>query len=421
MPTSTKMMDHLFRQQSGKMNSILINHFGFEYSGLIEDVIQETFLAALKHWGMKGIPENPEGWLMQVAKNKIINEVNCRKRHGKLNQKYIQTSDLEILTDTLDDEIIKREQIKALFSCCSDELSTKSQIMLTLKVISGFGDKEIGKALFMKEQAVRKGIYRARSVLKESGREYLEVKEVDYKNRIETVLMVLYLMFNEGYHSTSEDSLLNADISFEAIRLTTWLLDISEVDHGNTHALLALMFFNFSRFNARTNQKHEILDIEHQDRNKWQKPFIQKGLYHLKQSRVSTQVSRYHIESGIAAVHCLSPSFNETNWSQIVTYYEKLLLIDTSIHVKINYAIALSEKGESEKGLEILKSLENQVKEKNSLLFGAMARINMNLKNIELAKSYYKVALDLTESHNEKKFYEAKLSSLLLNTDGLQN
>ncbi len=414
-------MDHLFRQQSGKMNSILINSYGFEYSEIIDDVIQETFLIALKQWGMKGVPDNPEGWLMQVSKNKFLNEINRLKRHGKLNIKSIEHSELDGFPETLSDNRFKQEQLRTLFSCCTPQISAKAQIMLTLKIVSGFGDREIAKALLMNEQAVRKAIYRARNTIKEIGESALVVSQSDYKDRQEIVLKILYLMFNEGYHSSSGDKLLDEDITFEAIRLTSWLLEIKYLNHSTIHAVLALMFFNFSRFDARLNKNGEIMDIEQQDRSTWSKELIQKGMYHQKKSRETEVLTSYHIESGIAAVHCLSQSYDDTNWAQIANYYERLMTFDSSLQVQINFAIALSENGESLQALNILKGIDQKGSENKSLLFGAMARVHRNLKQIELATSYYKVALDMTENDNERKFYEAKIANLLLNTDRLNN
>ena len=419
MTISKQITDHLFRQQSGKMNSILINQFGFEHSSTVEDIIQETFLAALKHWRMKGIPENPEAWLMQVAKNKLINELQRRKRHGKLNKNIVQPADLNLLTEN--DELIKREQIKAFFACCSPSISSKAQIMLTLKIISGFGDREIAKGLLMSEQSVRKSIYRTRKTLKELGKAAFNIGKGEYIERLDIVLKVLYLMFNEGYYTSSGDKILDEDISFEAIRITTWLLEINYLEHGKIHALLSLMFYNFARFESRTDSSNQIIDIEHQDRSKWDAKFVQQGIYHQRKSRESTEISKYHIESGIAAVHCLSKSYSETDWNQIVLYYQRLLTFDNSFIIEINYAIALSEAGEISASLKLLKGLKRNRMKDSSLLFGALARVYQRKGNLEIAKSYYKVAMDMTLSENERHFFESKLNKLFLNTDGSLN
>lgn len=421
MTAQTKMMDHLFRQQAGKMNSILLNKYGFEFASLIDDVIQETFLVASRQWVMKGMPENPEGWLMQVSKNKFLNELNRQKRHGKLNYNALEISDIDEVTESMSDTQIKQGQINVLFSCCSPQISVKAQIMLTLKIVSGFGDREIARALIMNEESVRKAIYRARNSIKVIGQSALNVSESDYEKRVDVVLRVLYLIFNEGYQSSTGYKLLDEDITFEAIRLTGWLLDLDLKDNGKIHALLALMFFNFSRFKARLSEKGEILDIEEQDRKKWSIELIHKGMYHQRKSRVSEQISKYHIESGISSVHCSSVSYEDTNWSQIIDYYQRLLKIDDSFQIWVNYAIAICEEGEPNKALEILRGINQKGAYKNSILFGAFARVHLKLKQIEMAKSYYKVAIDMTNNINERVFYETKISKLLLNTDGMSN
>lgn len=421
MIEDTRLMDHLFRQQSGKMASILTNLFGFEYSSLIDDIIQDTFFSALQHWKMKGLPENPEAWLMQVAKNKIINELNRKGRHNKLNQKYLEQNRFDLLDEEVNEASVKREQILALFTCCSPLLSPKSQIMLTLKIVSGFGDKEIAKALLMSEQAVRKAIYRSRNTLKDAQLEMRELGEDEYQARLETVLRVLYLMFNEGYLTSSGDEILDEDISFEAIRITEWLLERADINHGEVHALLGLMYFTFARFPARTARDGRLIDIQHQDRSLWDKGLIQRGIFHQKNSRETSVLTKYHIECGIASAHCLSDSYESTDWGFIAELYHHLQKYYSSDAVKINYAVVLSESGDSRKSIEILKKLEKSKKGHNHLLFGALARVYENMEDLELAKSYYKVALDLAKYEYEKNYLEGRIHDLLLKTNGNEN
>ncbi len=420
MESKTKMMDHLFRRQAGKMTSILINLFGFEHSDLIDDVVQETFLAALKNWGLKGVPENPEGWMMQVARNKLINELNRINRHGNLNQKYAELSEFERLVDE-PDEVIKTEQIQAFFKCCSPELTSKSQVILALKIVSGFGDKEIAKAMLMNEQAVRKSAYRAKNSLIQIGKASLILSRDDYQERLDAVLRVLYLMFNEGYRSTSYEEVINEEISFEAIRICEWLLDLDGIDYGKVHALLALMLFNFARFTSRIDDSNQIVDIEHQERSKWDKNLINKGAYHQGKSRQSESLSRYHIECGIASAHCFARSYAETNWEMILMYYQTLKEFDNSTTVQINHSIALCESGNAQEALIQLKAIESESKKDSSQLFAAIAKVYERLKEIEMARSYYKVAIDMTSHLGERAFLENKLSLLLTNTQGSNN
>ncbi len=404
------MVEHLFRQQSGKMSAILTRIFGFQNTELIEDIIQDTFLSAIKTWGMKGEPENPEAWLMLVAKNKIINELNRKKRHTeKREQLHYETAYHQIDELFLDHEI-KDSQLRLLFACCHPDLKVRVQIMLTLKTLSGFGDKEIASALLMNPSAVKKGIYRAKEELKikhdSIGIPFLS----EVSDRMETVLTIIYLMFNEGYKTTTGKEVINDELCFEAIRLAWLLLETKFEDKGKIYALLALMYLTLARFPSRLNSAGELIEIGIQNREKWDKELISKGFSFLKKSRTSTSLSRYHLESSIASVHCMASSFENTDWDTILYCYEKLLELDSSFMVRLNYAIALGWAKGFELGLNELKKLEKESKTtKRSFLYAGIAELNLRMGKFEVAKSYYQVALDKTESQVDKVFLNKKI------------
>lgn len=408
--TSSSLMEHLFRQQSGKMSAILTRIFGFQNTALIEDIIQETFLSAIKTWGIKGAPENPEAWLMLVAKNKIINELNRKKRHAEKNEKIHYEQAEESIDELFLDHEIKDSQLRVLFACCHPDLKTKAQIMLTLKVLSGFGDKEIANALLMNPSAVKKGIFRARNQLKEQ-HEQLGIPFLsEISDRIDTVLTIIYLIFNEGYKTTRSKVIIDEEMCYEAIRLAMLLLEIEETDEGKINAMLSLMYFTMARFPSRLNGIGELIEIAEQDRTKWDNKLIGIGFDFLKKSRTSKELSRYHLESTIASVHCSAATFEETDWSTILYCYKKLLDVDDSIMIRLNHAIALSRVEGFEKGLEVLKELEKKSDAiKRPLLFAAIADMNRQLENYEIAKSYYQVALDLTEKKPDQQFIEKKI------------
>ena len=403
-------MEHLFRQQSGKMSAILTRIFGFSNTDLVEDILQETFLSAMKTWGMKGEPENPEGWLMLVAKNKIINELNRRKRHAEKREKiHYETAEEKIEELFLDHEI-KDSQLRVLFACCHPDLSPRSQIMLTLKVLSGFGDREIASALLMSPEAVKKGIYRSRQQLK-NDHDYIGIPFLSEVNdRIDTVLTIIYLIFNEGYKASVGDTVIDEELCYESIRLVFLLKDIPDVDQGEVYALLALMYLTLARFPSRITKKGELVEIENQDRSKWDKELIDAGVGFLKKSRESNKLSRYHLESTIAAVHFTSPSYEQTDWGTIVFCYERLMKKDDSFMIRLNHAIALGKLKEAETGLSKLKELEKDAPSgKRGLLFAAIAEINLRIGNFEVAKSYYQVSLDLSKTPADSEFLARKI------------
>ena len=392
------------------MSAILTRVFGFQNAELVDDIIQDTFLSALKTWSIKGRPENPEAWLMMVAKNKIINELNRKKRHAEKNEKIHYENAEESIDELFLDHEIKDSQLRVLFACCHPDLKPRAQIMLTLKVLSGFGDKEIANALLMNSSAVKKGIFRARNQLKAEhdsiGIPFLS----EISNRMETVLTIIYLIFNEGYKTTRSKIVIDEELCYEAIRLALLLLETEGIDKGKINALLSLMYLTMARFPSRLNEVGELIEIGEQDRTKWDKELIDAGFHFLKKSRETSTLSRYHLESTIASVHCSAHTFEETDWRTILFCYEKLMEIDDSVLVKLNHAIALSRVHGFEKGLEVLKELEkNSNTTKRPLLFAAIADMNMHLERYEIAKSYYQVALDLTEKLPDQKFIEKKI------------
>lgn len=405
----TQHIDHLFRQESGKMTAVLTRIFGFKNSNLIEDIVQETFLSAMKTWPLKGSPDNPSAWLMQVAKNKTLNALRERKKMSVWNPNNQQEAD-HIGRLFLDHEI-QDSQMRMLFACCYPQLAQRVQIMVTLKTLSGFSNEEIASALLMSSTAVKKAIYRAKKEMQVYYHDGIPVPDVNLaKKRLETVYTILYLMFNEGYKRSYNDHVISEDLCFEAVRLTILILDIKGVNHGKTHALLSLMYFSMARFPARRDGSGRMVDLKFQDRLLWDKNSINAGFYHLKISRESTALSKYHLESGIASLHCSAASYEKTNWKGILDYYEKLKKLENSEVIRLNYAIVLSKVKGAAAGLKALDQVEpDTTKEKQFLFLAARADMNAELKNYEIAKSYYQVAFDMAHSKADKNFLRSKI------------
>lgn len=407
------LVEHLFREQSGKMYAVLIHQFGVGQSDFVEDVIQETFIAALKTWRMKGVPEKPEAWLMRVAKNKLLNLLKRERRLVRFAE-FEKAGDWQVEMESvfLPHEI-KDAQLRALCMCCRPELSLKNQIMLMLKILSGFGNAEIAAALCMSEVAVRKAIYRAKDTLVQQKSKKELLGQVHHQESIGAVVTVLYLMFNEGYRKSTGKEVLDIELCAEAMRLGFLLLDMELTNKGEIHALLSLMFFSTARFPARIHKSGRVISIEEQDRSLWNQQYIKRGLYHLEQSRSSDQLTVYHLEASIASVHCTAKNLNNTKWVDIVAYYELLQKMSDSEMIRINLAIAKSEWKGAETGLLELRRLEESGIQKSQLFCAAMAHIYRKLNHAELAKSYYQVAIDLSTIPSEKKYLEYQLNELL--------
>ncbi|MDX1641589.1 MAG: sigma-70 family RNA polymerase sigma factor, partial [Balneolaceae bacterium] len=273
--TANNLVDHLFRTESGKMTAILTRIFGFRHSNLVEDIIQETFLSALKTWPLKGQPDNPSAWLMQVAKNKAINTLKRKSRLEELDTNHLE--EFHQINQLFLDHEIKDSLLRMLFACCYPELPERTQILLILKTLCGFSNAEIASALLMSAGAVKKAVYRAKKEI-QNKYERMSVPAVrDAKKNLDTVYTVIYLMFSEGYKQSFGANVINEDLCFEAARLTTLLLEISDVNHGKTHALLSLIYFGMARFPARMGTNGEIIDLKLQNRSFWDKNYLNAG------------------------------------------------------------------------------------------------------------------------------------------------
>lgn len=403
------IVDHLFREEAGKMTAILIRLFGFQNAELAEDIVQETFIAALKNWPLKGEPENPSAWLMRVARNKAINVL---KR-----EQLVRSKALEIADFTIEEQIeglfsnyeITDSQLRMLFTCCYEEIQPREQIMLILSTLGGLNNAEIGNALLLSRDAVKKAIYRAKEKVKTRHHKLPIISVQDIQERSGTVLKAIYLIFNEGYWASFSDEIVNEDLCYTALRLSHLMLNLEELNKGEVHALLSLMYFSIARFPAR-NVAQEIVDLKDQDRSKWDSDFIKKGFHHLKESRSSKTLTAFHLESSIASIHCSTETFEQTRWEQITTYYKKLMDLKPSPIIQLNYAIAYSYWKGSEVGLRLLGDIEPSLpKEKRFHLSAAKAEMNVRLGKFALAKSYYQVAADQANTRADVNYLMKKV------------
>jgi len=400
------------------MFSILIRLFGFDNSSLIEDIIQETFLAAMKTWSIKGVPEQPEAWLMQVSKNKLINELKKRNNRTRLNEQFAGEKLEEKVDELFLDKEIKDSQLRALFACCNPFLNKKEQIMLTLKILSGFNDSEIANALLSSSEAVKKAIYRAKKSLQEQEIDLNAPFIHEIKDRIETIHTIIYLIFNEGYKQTSGNSVINEDLCFEASRLAVLVSSIDGDHQPESYALLALIYFSMARFPARLNTNGEMIELETQDRSLWDKEMIYAATSLLAKSRNTKRISAYHLEATISSIHCMAKNFDATDWESITMCYQNLITIDNNPVAQINYAIALSKWKGPESGLNKLEEIEEKTsKPIKHLFYTAKAAMLFDNKQYGKAKSYYQVAYDLSKNEMDKKFLSKKIQ--LCDREGL--
>lgn len=338
------LIPHLFRTEYQKMISVLGAMFGIDHIENIEDIVSETFLAATEHWSVKGIPENPVAWLYTVAKNKTRNYI---KHHAVFQQKVsvniknTNPSSEEIELD-LSEKNIADSQLAMIFTVCDPCISSESQVSLALNLLCGFGIQEIADAFLVNKEVIYKRLQRAKQKLKEAQIKIEQPTAVEIDERLDTVLITLYLLFSEGYYSVSQDSVLRKDLCDEAIRLTGILLRDEKTNKPSVNALQALMCFHASRFDARINNNGQIILYDDQDESLWDRELVDLGNYYLIQAASGNQISRFHLEAGIAYWHTRK---NETKekWENILDLYDQLITLEYSPVAALNRTYALSK------------------------------------------------------------------------------
>lgn len=412
---------HLFRENSGKMVSVLSQMFGLGQIDIVLDVVQDTFETALSKWRFSGIPDNPSGWLMQVAKNKAL---NAFKRENKTQafspSVYINHFDKSFENQfdiLLSPKEIKDSQLRLLFTCCHPDFSAKNQIIITLNILCGFGVPEIANALLMNKETVKKALTRSKASLRKLDN-ILQTNIITRSDeRIKTIQTILYLMFNEGYKTTRSKEAINNDLCYEAIRLAKLLENDNSAVNSETNALVALMFFNISRFPARLGTSDEWLTLEEQDRSQWNKIFIEEGYHYLNKATQSEMVTRFHIEAVIASLHCSAPTFEATDWKKIAYLYKQLERIEPSPLATLNRIIAESYLSSSN-SIQALDELEVNADLKNNFLVtAAKGDIYKRKGEFENARIFYEQALSLSASPVDRKFLEKKIIQCQLTTN----
>ncbi len=406
-------LDHLFRYEYGKLVSLLTAKFSSQRIELIEDAVQEALLKAMQIWGYKEIPQNPSGWLYKTAKNYLIDQLRRERKSvdieisTKKMLSEIELKDEDILSSLSDD------QLKMIFACCHPSLNLTEQIMLSLKLIGGLGLSEIANALMKNEEAVKKAITRAKQKFKEKVGELAIPEGRELFDRLEAVLKVIYLIFNEGYKATEGETLIKKDICDEAIRMALILHNNDICDTAELNALLALMFFNASRFDARLDENGKLLTLDKQNYSLWKQNYIEQGLQFLNNSSRGTSISEYHIEAVIASIYSTSNSFEETNWEAILRLYNVLLDINPSPIIKLNRLVVLEKVNGTNEALSQITELEKDGEISNNyLLYTIKADFQKTLGNINEARELLKKAIELNDNSIEKNFLINKLESI---------
>lgn len=396
--SSEALLPHLFRQEYAKITAVLCRYFGLQHIEIAEDIASETFLKASENWAVKGVPLNPTAWLYTVAKNKAKDYFkhlaifeNQVKR--ELPAETIQDSH----TFEFDTKIIADSQLAMIFAVCNPSNSTEAQICLALQILCGFSVEEIANAFLAKAETIKKRLLRARNNLRNENFQIRELGAKDIWQRLDIVLRTLYLLFNEGYFSKTNNQLIRKDLCSEAIRLTLVLIENQFTNKPETNALLALMCFQSSRLEARINDKGEAILFEQQDKSLWDQTLIEKGNYYLINACDDQEISKYHLEAGIAYWHTTPTT--ENKWPPILQLYNQLVLLEYSPVTALNRTFAFARVYGNEKAIHEAEQLKLT---ENSHYHELLGYLYTDI-DFETAISHYQKAVELTKSKTEKQ------------------
>ncbi len=339
---SKALTEHFFRNEYGKMVSVITRYIGTENVETAEDIVQETLLKAVDFWEQNEVPKNPQAWLYTTAKNLTYNVLKKKKhqlayRNLKKGEQNLDTFETQLTSD----EIVFDNQLKMMFVCCHPSISENSQIALILKILCGFSISEIANAFFSSNETINKRLVRGRKQLRKNNVSFTIPPNLNQS--LDSILKTIYLLFNEGYFPSKKHELIRYDLCLEAIRLVKILINSSQIqDKSGCYALLALMYLNASRFEARMNSDNAIIEMEKQDRKKWNQELIQLGIQNLRLATQKGEPSTFLILATISANHCISPSFKETNWKEILSLYDKLVVLENSPITRLNRSVPLA-------------------------------------------------------------------------------
>ena len=410
---TSRLVDHLFRNEYGKIVSLLVSKYGSSHLTLAEDVVQDAMFKAMKVWPFGEIPNNPAGWIYRVSNNQMIDQLRRLSRQSYTEDVKLDYGNLSFDSDINPDDVLKDELLKMLFACCHPELNIENQIILALKVLCGLGVKEIATCLLKTDSAIAKSYTRSRQKLVALNADFEFPPNEELKERVLVVLKVIYLLFNEGYKPSHGNKIIDIDLCAEALRLNNLLLEAGISHLSEAYALEALMYFHLSRSQSRMSEGGFIVSLEDQDRNLWDQEMISLGHYYLNKAVEKPIYSEYHIQAVISSLHCASKTFEETNWNEILNLYDALILRQPSVISQLNRLIPLAHVKGWEVAISELDKIEKTGFLSNYyLLYVVKGYLLEKQNNIQDALNAYGQGLELIENDQEKKYIKYKIEKL---------
>jgi RNA polymerase sigma-70 factor (ECF subfamily) len=398
----------LYRSESRKILATLIRLLGdFDRA---EDAVQEAFRTALEQWPTEGVPANPTAWLISAGRFKAIDR---RRKDGRTSalEEVSQIAAPGIDAPPEATPVVEDDRLRLIFTCCHPSLPSEARVALTLREVCGLTTEEIARAFLARPAATAQRIVRAKNTIREDRIPYEIPSPAELPGRLDAVLQVLYLVFNEGYYASTGESLTRAELTGEAIRLGRLLLQL--LPEPEVQGLLALMLLHESRRPARTTPQGDLLLLDEQDRSLWDQSLIREGIALVEQALKSRRFGPYTIQAAIVALHAEAPSIEKTDWAEIVAFYDLLMQGRPSPVVELNRAAAIAMRDGAAAGLALVDDLRARGGLKDySLLHSVRADLCRRLGRINEARAAYRQALEMAKQTPERKFLERRLREL---------
>jgi RNA polymerase sigma-70 factor (ECF subfamily) len=413
----SELVEHLFRHQAGQMLAALTHIFGLDYLDLAEEVVQESLIQALQSWAFHGIPDNPRAWMLRAARNRALDrlrrQATFHRKEGEIKERLRERQAQHDLPEPADDAELADEQLAMILVCCNPALPAEGRVALTLKAVSGFSVAEIARAFLSEEATIAQRLVRAKQRIRDAGITLEMPSPADFPQRLDSVLQVLYLLFNEGYGAHAGENLVRADLCEEAIRLAELLASRPDTNLPKVHALLALFCFQAARLETRVDGEGNLLLLAEQERSQWDQELLSRGVWHLDDAGQGDELSAYHLQAAIAAVHATSPSFDKTDWRRLVALYDELFSLAPSPVVALNRAVAQSMVEGPAIALISLDKLSSDPAMRNYYLFPAVrADLLRRLGRGAEAVLCYEDALSHSCSEPERRYLSRRIEEL---------
>lgn len=403
------LVDEVYRSQSRQVLATLIRLLGdFDAA---EEALHEAFAAAVDQWAREGVPANPRAWLVSTGRFKAIDGMRRRARFDASLPDLARHLELTSDVAAEEEDSVEDDRLRLIFTCCHPALSPEAQVSMTLREVCGLTTDEIARAFLTKPTTIAQRIVRAKGKIRDARIPYEVPSEADFPDRLDAVLRVVYLVFNEGYSASSGHSLTRHDVSGEAIRLGRVLVAL--LPEADVLGLLALMLLQDSRRAARTSPTGDLILLEQQNRALWNREQIAEGTALVERALASRQVGPYTIQAAIAAVHAEAPDAADTDWNQIVGLYDVLLRAESSPVVELNRAVAVAMRDGPSAGLALVDDILSRGDLTNyHLAHSARADLCRRLGRTVEARNAYERALALTQQEPERRFLERRLAEL---------